>query len=148
VTNPYAGIGPIDHVGIAVTDLDATLAVYLTLGLPAPVIEDVPDQKVRTAIFGVGDGRIELLQTTDPAGPIGKFIAKRGEGIHHLALRVNDIHAKLAELAAKGVQLIDTEPRIGAGGHLIAFIHPKSTGGVLLELTQHSVPDVGEVSRH
>lgn len=148
MTQPYSDIGPIDHVGIAVESLDPALAVFCTaLGLPDPVIEEVADQRVRTAIFGSGDGRVELLESTDPEGPIAKFIAKRGPGIHHVALRVSDIRAKLAELNAQGVQLIDREPRIGAGGHLIAFIHPKSTGGVLLELTQHHV-EPAEPSRH
>jgi methylmalonyl-CoA epimerase len=149
VINPFPGIGPIDHIGIAVANLDAALRFYHhTLGLEAPVIEEVADQKVRTAIFGAGDGRVELLESTDPEGPIGKFVAKRGEGIHHVALRVPDVKAKLMELEAQGVQLIDREPRIGAGGHLIAFLHPKSTGGVLLELTQHCEPDPAEPSRH
>ena len=147
--NPFPGIGPIDHIGIAVANLDAALRFYHhTLGLEAPVIEEVADQRVRTAIFGSGDGRVELLESTDPEGPIGKFIAKRGEGIHHVALRVPDVKAKLMELEAQGIQLIDREPRIGAGGHLIAFLHPKSTGGVLLELTQHLGPEAQEPSRH
>jgi methylmalonyl-CoA epimerase len=147
--NPFPGIGPIDHIGIAVADLDAALRFYHhTLGLEAPVIEEVADQKVRTAIFGTGDGRVELLESTDPEGPIGKFVAKRGEGIHHVALRVPDVKAKLMELEAQGIQLIDREPRIGAGGHLIAFLHPKATGGVLLELTQHVGPETQEPSRH
>ena len=135
--NPMPGLGPIDHVGIAVKDLDASLAFYCgALGLPQPVIEVVADQMVRTAIFFDGNGRVELLEATSPESPVAKFIEKRGEGIHHLALRVDDVAAKLAELKAQGVQLIDQAPRIGAGGHLIAFIHPKATGGVLLELCQ------------
>ncbi|MDB5096805.1 MAG: methymalonyl-coa mutase c-terminal domain protein [Cyanobacteria bacterium RYN_339] len=147
--NPYPGIGPIDHIGIAVVDLEAALRFYHhTLGLAAPVIEEVPDQMVRTAIFGSGDGRIELLESTDPDGPIAKFIAKRGEGIHHVALRVTDVKSKLMELEAQGVTLIDRTPRIGAGGHHIAFVHPKATGGVLLELCQHCEPDPQEPSRH
>lgn len=145
----YTTIGPIDHIGIAVADLNASVTLYCErLGLPQPVIEEVADQRVRTAIIGTGDGRVELLESTAPDGPIGKFIAKRGEGVHHMALRVTDLRAKLAELAAQGVQLIDREPRIGAGGHQIAFLHPKSTGGVLIELTQHCEPDPGEPSRH
>ena len=133
-----ANIGPIDHIGIAVSDMASALGFYqAVLGLATPDIEEVADQKVRTAIFGHGDGRVELLEPTDPESPVAKFIAKRGEGIHHVALRVDDLAAKLKELEAKGVQLIDKAPRIGAGGHLIAFVHPKATGGVLLELTQH-----------
>jgi methylmalonyl-CoA epimerase len=146
--NPYAAIGPIDHVGIAVANLEEALRFYHhALGMDAPVIEEVVDQRVRTAIFGSGDGRVELLESTDPEGPVAKFIAKRGEGIHHVALRVNDVKAKLMELEAQGIQLIDREPRIGAGGHLIAFLHPKSTGGVLLELCQHQ-DGPQEPSRH
>ncbi len=130
--------GAIDHVGIAVNDLAKALEFYVkVLGLDTPTIEEVADQKVKTAIFPTNGGRIELLETTDPDGPIAKFIAKRGEGIHHVALRVDDLETKLAELAKQGVRLIDTKPRIGAGGHLIAFIHPAATGGVLLELCQH-----------
>lgn len=146
---PFGTIGPIDHVGIAVNSLEASLKFYQeTLGLPLADIEEVPDQMVRTAIFPTGDSRIELLEPTSPESPIAKFIAKRGEGIHHVAIRVADVRAKLAELEAAGVQLIDREPRIGAGGHKIAFLHPKATGGVLLELCEHCEPGAGEVSRH
>ncbi|HEY9721567.1 MAG TPA: methylmalonyl-CoA epimerase [Oscillatoriaceae cyanobacterium] len=142
-------IGPIDHVGIAVENLERSLVIYRdTLGLPLAEIEEVPDQKVRTAIFSDGTGRVELLEPTSPDSPIAKFLAKRGEGIHHLALRVTDIQQKLEELGAAGVQLIDTTPRIGAGGHLIAFVHPKSMGGVLLELTQPCPHADSELSRH
>lgn len=142
-------VGPIDHIGIAVENLDEAMPFYQTvLGLPLAGVEEVADQKVRTAIFCSGDGRVELLESTDPEGPIGKFVAKKGPGIHHVAIRVADIRAKLAELAAQGAQLIDKEPRIGAGGHLIAFVHPKTTGGVLLELTQHCHGSEVEESRH
>lgn len=147
--NPFPGVGPIDHIGIAVADLEQSLDFYReTLGLSLAEIEVVADQQVRTAIFGAGTGRVELLEATGPESPIAKFIAKRGEGIHHLALRVNDVRAKLAELEAAGVDLIDKEPRLGAGGALIAFIHPKAAGGVLLELCQpcHTHPE--EPSRH
>lgn len=149
MTNLFPGIGPIDHIGIAVTNLETSLAFYReTLGLPLIEIEEVADQKVRTAIFCTGTGRVELLEATSPESPIAKFIAKRGEGIHHMALRVDDVAAKLAELQAAGVELIDKTPRIGAGGHLIAFVHPKAAGGVLLELCQpgHAHPE--EPSRH
>ncbi len=147
--NPMPGLGPIDHVGIAVKDLDASLAFYCgALGLAPPVIEVVEDQMVRTAIFFDGTGRVELLEATSPESPVAKFIEKRGEGIHHLALRVDDVAARLAELKAAGVQLIDQTPRIGAGGHLIAFIHPKATGGVLLEICQPHEHGGAEPSRH
>lgn len=143
-----ASLGPIDHVGIAVADLEKSLAFYReTLGIPVAAIEEVADQQVRTAIFFAGTGRVELLEATSPESPIAKFIAKRGEGIHHLALRVDDVAAKLAELKAQGVQLIDQAPRIGAGGHLIAFVHPKATGGVLLELCQAGPGHGDEPSR-
>lgn len=142
-------IGPIDHIGIAVESLEAAMPFYQTvLGLPLAGIEEVPEQKIRTAIFFSAEGRIELLESTDPNGPIGKFLAKRGPGIHHMAIRVADVRAKLAELAAAGCELIDKEPKIGAGGHLIAFVHPKTTGGVLLELTQSCHAAEVEESRH
>ena len=147
--NPFPGIGPIDHIGIAVADLKQAMSFYTdTLGLTLVEVEEVPDQQVRTAVFFHGTGRVELLEATSPESPIAKFIAKRGEGIHHLALRVDDVRAKLAELAAAGVQLIDKEPRIGAGGHHIAFVHPKATGGVLLELCEPCSPQPDEPSRH
>lgn len=142
-------IGPIDHIGIAVERLDQAMGFYRdTLGVPFAEIEEVPDQMVRTAIFQTGEGRIELLEPTSPESPIAKFLEKRGPGIHHVALRVTDVASKLQELEAAGVQLIDREPRLGAGNHLIAFIHPKSTGGVLLELCQPCHPVEGEISRH
>lgn len=139
---PLGAVSGIDHVGIAVPDLDAAIAFYRdTLGLTLESVEVVADQKVRTAIFPTPAGRIELLESTDPEGPIAKFIAKRGPGIHHLAVQVDDVAARLVELEAAGVRLIDRAPRIGAGGHLIAFVHPAATGGVLLELCQpHTHP--------
>lgn len=146
---PDWSIGPIDHIGIAVESLEASLAFYReTLGLPLAEIEEVPDQMVRTAIFPTGEGRIELLEPTSSESPIAKFMAKRGPGIHHIALRVADVKSKLAELEAKGVQLIDREPRLGAGHNMIAFVHPKSTAGVLLELCQPCHDPAGEPSRH
>ena len=147
---PDWSIGPIDHIGIAVESLEKAMPFYQkTLGLPLAEIEEVPDQMVRVAIFPTGEGRVELLEPTSPDSPIAKFIAKRGEGIHHLALRVADIQTKLKELEAQGAQLIDRTPRVGAGGMLIAFVHPKATGGVLLELTQPCGPTPeGELSRH
>ena len=147
--SPDWSIGPIDHIGIAVRSLEEAMAFYRdTLGLPLAEVEEVADQKVRTAIFCTGEGRVELLEPTSPESPIAKFLEKRGEGIHHMAVRVTDIQAKLAELEASGAQLIDRSPRVGAGGHLIAFVHPKAAHGVLLELTQPCMHQEGELSRH
>jgi methylmalonyl-CoA/ethylmalonyl-CoA epimerase len=127
----------LDHVGIAVEDLEASLAVYEgILGMKLHGTEEVAEQKVRTAFIPLGETEIELLESTDPEGPIGKFIAAKGQGVQHLAFRVEDIDAALAELKAKGVRLIDEKPRYGAGGARIAFIHPKATNGVLVELCE------------
>ncbi len=127
----------LDHIGIAVESLDSALPVWEgILGLPLHGTEDVAEQKVRTAFFPIGDTEVELLESTDPEGPIGKFIANKGQGVHHLAFRVDDIEAALAELKAKGVRLIDEKPRYGAGGAKIAFLHPKATGGVLVEISE------------
>ncbi|MNR94184.1 Glyoxalase/Bleomycin resistance protein/Dioxygenase superfamily protein [compost metagenome] len=136
--NPeIAQIGKIDHLGIAVRSIEAAMPLYTgMLGLELHEIEEVADQKVRTAVFPVGESRIELLEPTSPDSPVAKFLEKRGEGIHHVALGVQDVAAALAKLKAEGAQLIDEAPRKGAGGALIAFVHPKSTGGVLLELCQ------------
>ncbi|HOE76118.1 MAG TPA: methylmalonyl-CoA epimerase [Rectinema sp.] len=129
----------IDHIGIAVEKIDTALSVWeATLGLPLNAIEEVLDQKVKTAFMPIGDTEIELLESTDPEGPIGKFIATKGQGVHHLAFRVENIDKVLSELKAKGVRLIDEEPRYGAGGARIAFIHPKATGGVLVELCERT----------
>ncbi len=126
----------IDHVGIAVKNLDEAIKIWEGLGLKVDEIEEVPDQKVRTAIIHIGESRIELLEPTSEDSPIAKFIAKRGEGIHHIALGVDDIEAHLEELKEKGYRLIDEKPRIGAGGAKIAFVHPKAVTGVLLELCE------------
>ncbi len=127
----------IDHVGIAVADLEKALAFYRDqLGLEFKGTEEVEEQKVRVAFFPVGESKIELLESTDPAGPVGKFIEKKGEGVHHLSFRVSDIEGKLKELKERGVALIDEQPRYGAGGAKIAFLHPKSTNGVLIELCE------------
>lgn len=127
----------IEHIGIAVTDLDAAICLYeKILGRPCYNIEEVGDQKVKTAFFKIGQTKIELLQSTDPEGPIGKFIEKRGEGIHHIAFSVNKIEENLEQVAAEGVRLIDPKPRKGAEGLDIAFLHPKSTSGVLIELCE------------
>jgi methylmalonyl-CoA/ethylmalonyl-CoA epimerase len=125
----------IEHIGIAVKDLDASVALFQKLlGVPCYAVEEVADQKVKTAFFRVGQTKIELLESTAPDGPVGKFIAKRGEGIHHIALAVSDVPATLRALDSAGVRLIDTAPRPGAEGLATAFLHPSSTGGVLLEL--------------
>ena len=127
----------LEHVAIAVKDLDAAVHYYVhVLGFAPPELEVVADQKVRTAIFGHGMGRIELICPTDPTSSVAKFLEKRGDGLHHICVEVDDIVATLAELKAKGVALIDEVPRIGAGGAKIAFVHPKGGYGVLTELRQ------------
>ncbi|AAL82072.1 methylmalonyl-CoA epimerase [Pyrococcus furiosus DSM 3638] len=126
----------IDHVGIAVKNLEEAIKIWEGLGLKVEEIEEVPDQKVRVAVIKIGESRIELLEATSEDSPIAKFIEKRGEGIHHIALGVEGIEKKLEELKEKGYRLIDEKPRIGAGGAKIAFIHPKSVTGVLLELCE------------
>lgn len=128
----------IEHLGIAVKSLEEAIPFWENmLGLKCYAIEEVKEQKVKTAFFQIGQSKIELLESTDPEGPIGKFIEKKGEGIHHLAIAVKGIEDNLAELDQKGVQLIDKTPRKGAEGLDIAFIHPKSTHGVLLELCEN-----------
>ena len=124
------------HVGIATRSLESLSRLYQDLGLEVKTTETVPDQKVRAAILPVGDTAVELLEGTEPDSVISRFVEKRGEGIHHLAFEVDDLRADLKRLKERNVDLIDEVPRIGAGGHLIAFIHPRSTGGVLVELTQ------------
>jgi methylmalonyl-CoA/ethylmalonyl-CoA epimerase len=127
----------IQHLGVAVGSIDEALSFWRDgLGLELHEIEVVEDQGVRVAMLPVGESRIELLEATGEDTPVGKFIAKRGAGIHHLCIEVENVAAKLAELKARNVRLIDEEPRIGAGGALVAFVHPASTGGVLIELTQ------------
>jgi len=128
----------IEHIGIAVKDLEAAIAYYETVfGLTCYALEEVVDQKVRTAFFRLGDTKIELLESTDPDGPLGKFIEKRGEGIHHLAFAVENIKEALKEAEGKGVRLIDKAPRAGAEGLDIGFLHPKFTFGVLTELCEN-----------
>ena len=126
----------IDHIGIAVKNLAESAKLYEMLGIASAGAEEVAEQKVKVCFFPVGDSEIELLESTSPDGPIAKYIEKNGEGIQHMALRVDNLEAALAELKAKGVRLIDEKPRYGAGGAKIAFVHPKSTGGILLELTE------------
>jgi methylmalonyl-CoA/ethylmalonyl-CoA epimerase len=127
----------IEHLGIAVANLEESIKYYEeVLGFKCYSIEEVKDQKVKTAFFKVGQTKIELLESTAPDGPIGKFIEKRGEGIHHIAFAVDGLQQSLDELNAKGVKLIDEKPRAGAEGLHIAFLHPKSTFGVLTELCE------------
>ena len=126
----------VDHVGIAVKNLDESVKFYESLGFKATGYEVVAEQKVKVAFLPCGDSEIELLESTEPDGPIARFIEKNGPGIQHIAIRVDDIDKALEELKEKGVRLIDQTPRYGAGGARIAFVHPKATGGVLLELTQ------------
>ncbi|MEW6411840.1 MAG: methylmalonyl-CoA epimerase [Candidatus Zixiibacteriota bacterium] len=130
----------ISHIGIAVSDLEAAARNFgLITGQKAPDVHEVADQKVKVAIFasaGVEGGRIELVAPSSPDSPVAKFIEKRGEGLHHICIFVDDIHATLSELRAEGVRLIDEKPRRGAEGNLIAFVHPSSMNGVLIELEE------------
>lgn len=127
----------VDHIGIAVPNLQEAIKFYEeVLGLKCEGIEEVPEQKVRVAFLPVGDSEIELLESTDPEGAVAKFIESRGPGIQHIALRVDNIEKALEELKQKGIRLIDEKPRYGAGGAKIAFVHPKATNGVLLEISE------------
>ena len=127
----------VDHIGIAVNSIDSGKKFWSDiLGLKFEGDETVAEQKVRTAFFPVGESEVELLESTSPDGPIAKYIEKKGEGIQHVAFRVDDIDSALAELKQKGIRLIDEKPRKGAGGAKIAFLHPKSTSGVLVELCE------------
>ncbi len=127
----------VDHIGVAVSNLEEALKIYTdVLGLKLHGTEVVEEQKVRVAFMPVGDTEIELLESTDAEGPIAKFIEKRGEGIQHVAFRVDDIEEALEQMRQQGVRLIDEKPRYGAGGARIAFLHPKATGGVLVELCE------------
>ena len=128
-------ISHIEHIGIAVENLEEAITYHeKILGLKCYAVEEVADQKVKTAFFMVGQTKIELLESTDPAGPIGKFIEKKGPGVHHIAYAVDDVNNTLNELDEKGVQLIDNTARKGAEGLNIGFLHPKSTMGVLTEI--------------
>jgi methylmalonyl-CoA/ethylmalonyl-CoA epimerase len=128
----------IDHIGIATGGIEDALAFYRdSLGLEVTETEEVAEQLVRVAMLPIGESRIELLEATSADSPIARFLEKRGPGIHHIAVRVDDIRAALANLRQKGARLIDEEPRQGAAGCLVAFVHPSSTGGVLLELVQN-----------
>ncbi len=125
------------HVGIAVKSLADSVSVYQKLFPQDDVrIEDVEDQRVKVAFFRTGACSVELTEATDPESPIGKFIARRGEGVHHLSFEVDDLQAELDRLRGEGFRLIDEQPRMGAGGYRIAFLHPASTSGVLIELSE------------
>ena len=127
----------INHLGIAVNSIEEGKKFWSdVLGLEFEGAETVEEQKVTTAFFPVGESEIELLESTSPDGPVAKFIERKGQGFQHVAFQVADINAALAELKEKGIQLIDQEPRIGAGGAKIAFLHPKATGGILVELCE------------
>lgn len=127
----------IAHVAIATKSIAVTAEFYKILGLELDAIEVVQDQRVKVAVLHVGDSAIELIEPTQADSPISRFLENRGEGLHHISLEVEDLHASLADLKARNIRLIDEKPRLGAEGRLIAFIHPDSTGGVLVELSQN-----------
>ena len=128
----------VDHIGIATPEIEQALAVWRdALGLSVDSTDEVAEQGVRVAMLEIGDTHIELLEPLGDDSPVAKFLQKRGPGIHHVAVRVTDIRASLAHLKEKGTRLIDETPRTGAGGCLVAFVHPSSANGVLLELVQH-----------
>ena len=130
-------IDHIEHIGIAVKSLDEAIPFYeRMLGLECYRVEEVKDQRVKTAFFRVGQTKIELLESTDPEGPIGKFVEKKGEGVHHVAFCVHDVDGSLKTVESRGVQLIDRVSRPGAEGLSIGFLHPKSTHGVLMEFCE------------
>jgi len=131
----------LDHIGIAVESIDSGLAIYQALGVEVEGIEEVADQKVRVAFLPVGDTRIELLEPTDDTSPIANHLERRGAGLHHICLRVPDIRAAMAQLSEEGYRLLSEEPLRGAHECLVCFIHPKSAGGVLIEISQKVVPD-------
>jgi methylmalonyl-CoA/ethylmalonyl-CoA epimerase len=127
----------IDHVGVAVEDLDGAIALYEgTLGMPVVHRETVEEMGVEAVLLDIGDGHVELLRPLGPETPVGKFLGKRGEGLHHVAYAVADIDAALGELSDRGVELIDSEARIGIRGSRVAFVHPRATGNVLTELVE------------
>ena len=129
----------IEHIGIATRSLDDAIGFWRdALGLDVVATEEVAEQGVRVMMLPIGETRVELLEPTSEASPIAKFLDKRGAGVHHIAVRVDDIRATLARLKEQGLRLIDEVPRVGAGGCLVAFIHPSSANGVLLELVEHT----------
>ncbi len=125
----------IDHLGIAVPDLEEAVRTYAALGFAVEARHDVPSEKVRTAFLPVGDAHVELLEPTDPSSPIARFLETR-KGLHHVCVQVDDIEGALRELRARGVQVLDETPRVGAGGCKVAFVHPRSAAGLLLELKE------------
>jgi len=128
----------IDHIGVAVNSLEESLHIFKDiLGVKCSGEEEVKEQNVKVAFLPVGESEIELLESTSPDGNIAKYIEKKGEGLHHIAFEVEDLDVMLKNLQEKGVRLIDKEPRYGAGGARIAFLHPKSTNGILVELCEH-----------
>ena len=130
-------LSTIDHVGVAVEDIDAALELYRdALGMPLVHRETVTEQGVEAALLDIGDGHIELLEPLGPETPVGRFLARSGPGLHHVAYRVNSVEETLTELSGAGLRLIDEQPRVGIRGSLVAFVHPKSTDGVLTELVQ------------
>jgi methylmalonyl-CoA/ethylmalonyl-CoA epimerase len=129
----------IDHLGIAVPSLGEGAAAWEALGFRVEAVHDVPTEKVKTAFLPIGESHLELLEPTDPTSVIARFLEKRA-GLHHVCVLVDDIEAALAEMKARGVRLIDEKPRTGAGGCRVAFVHPKATGGVLLELKEEAPP--------
>jgi len=137
LTTDHGQMMQVDHIGIATKTLDEGLALWRdVLGLHIDHTEEVAEQGVRIAMLTVGETHIELLEPLSETSPVGRFLKKRGPGIHHVAIRVADIRASLAQLKDKGIRLIDENPRVGAGGCLVAFVHPSSANGVLLELVQ------------
>ncbi|AIY89800.1 methylmalonyl-CoA epimerase [Geoglobus acetivorans] len=129
-------IRKIDHIGIAVKSLDEAVELYKKLGFEVKEIEEVPEQKVRVAMLPAGESKIELLEATSPESAIAKHVEKRGEGIQHIAINVSNIEEAIENAKKNGLQVIDEKPRIGAGGKKVAFVHPKSTKGVLLEFVE------------
>jgi methylmalonyl-CoA epimerase len=128
----------LDHIGIAVKSLDAAKAIYEKLGMPVSKEETVESEQVRLVMVPVGDTRLELLEPLSDDSVMGRFISKRGEGLHHVSLRVPDLSVAVAKLKQAGVRLVSEEIKVGAGGHLYVFVHPSSAGGVLLELVESS----------
>ena len=129
----------IDHIAIAVSSMDDALATFERLyGITAEHTEDIASDKVSEAMLKVGNTYLQLLQPSDPESTVAKFIEKRGQGLHHIAIRVDDLESTLAHLKNEGAELLDEEPRIGGGGHRVAFVHPKTTNGILIELVEHT----------
>ena len=127
----------VDHIGVAVRSLEEATRLYSDgLGMEITRVENVPEQKARVALIPVGESCLELLEATDADSPVGRFIATRGEGIHHICLQVDDLAATISRLTTAGIRMIDAEPRKGAEDRLVAFVHPSALGGVLLELSQ------------